>query len=403
MLNVDAFDTIVVGAGIFGITTALELKARGYHVAILDPGPLPHPLAASTDISKVVRMEYGADETYMAMAEQAYNGWLQWNVELGDILFHDVGVLVLSATPMHPGSHEYESYQLLLKRGHTPERLTGDAIAYRFPAWKPETFVDGFFHAQGGYVESGRVVAALIRHAQSKGVILYPDQGVETLIEERSHITGVRTRSGNTFHTEHVVIASGAWTPLLVPDLAPVVKVTGHPVFHLKPANPALFKPPVFVVFTADITKTGWYGFPLHPLENVVKIANHGVGQVLHPEQDERVVTDSDTERLRAFLATALPNLYDADIVATRRCLYVDTPDGDFWISRHPQWEGLTVATGDSGHGFKFGPILGDLIADEVEGKPNPVLSKFHWRDVFWDDVRKESSRYQGENHRPLT
>jgi glycine/D-amino acid oxidase-like deaminating enzyme len=393
MLNMNAYDMIVVGAGIFGITTALELKARGYRIAVLDPGPLPHPLAASTDISKVVRMEYGTDETYMEMAEQAYEGWFNWNEELGETLFHDVGVLVLTNAPMSPGEHEYESYQLLRKRGHTPERLTGDAICRRFPAWKPGAFVDGFFHAQGGYVESGRVVAALVRLAQSKGVMLYPDQTVETLIEEGSHIKGLRTRSGNTFHAEHVVVASGAWSALLVPDLAPIVKVTGHPVFHLKPANPTLFTPPDFVVFTADITKTGWYGFPLHPRENVVKIANHGVGQVLHPEQDERVVTESDVEHVRAFLATALPNLYDADIVATRRCLYVDTPDGDFWISRHPQWEGLTVATGDSGHGFKFAPILGDLIADAVEGNSNPLLSKFQWRDVFWGDVRKESSR----------
>lgn len=391
------YDILIVGAGIFGITTALELKARGYHVAILDPGPLPHPLAASTDISKVVRMEYGADEMYMEMAEQAYNGWLQWNVDLEETLFHDVGVLVLTTTPMIPGSHEYESYQLLLKRGHTPERLSGDAISRRFPAWKPEAFVDGFFHSQGGYVESGRVVAALVRLAQSKGVILYPDQAVETLVEEISHIKGVRPRSGNTLYAEHVVVASGAWTSLLVPDFAPMVKVTGHPVFHLKPANPAIFTPPDFVVFTADITKTGWYGFPLHPRENVVKIANHGVGQLLHPEQDERVVTEIDRENLRAFLATALPNLYDADIVATRRCLYADTPDGDFWIDRHPQRAGLTVASGDNGHGFKFAPILGGLIADAVEGKPNRWLSKFRWRTVFWDDVRKESSRYQGE------
>lgn len=128
MLNNNAFDMLVIGAGIFGITTALELKARGYHVAVLDPGPLPHPLAASTDISKVVRMEYGADETYMEMIEQAYQGWLRWNEELGETLFHDVGVLILTSTPMIPGMHEYESYRLLLKRGHTPVRLTGEAI-----------------------------------------------------------------------------------------------------------------------------------------------------------------------------------------------------------------------------------------------------------------------------------
>ena len=395
MLKMNTFDTLVIGAGIFGITTALEMKARGYHVAVLDPGPLPHPLAASTDISKVVRLEYGADETYMEMAEQAFEGWLKWNAELGETLFHDVGMLVLTSTPMSPGEHEYESYQLLRKRGHTPERLTSDAISRRFPAWKPGAYVDGFFHAQGGYVESGRVVAALVRLAQTHGVMLYSET-VEALSEERSRIKGVRTRSGNTFHAEHVVVASGAWTALLVPDLSSIVKVTGHPVFHLKPTAPALFSPPDFVVFTAGIAQTGWYGFPFHPYERVVKIANHGVGQVLHPERDERVVTGSDVARLRAFLAAALPDLNDAELVATRRCLYVDTPDGDFWIDHHPQWAGITVATGDSGHGFKFAPVLGGLIADAVEGKPNPWLSKFRWRDVLWDEVRKESSRYQG-------
>ena len=112
-----------------------------------------------------------------------------------------------------------------------------------------------------------------------------------------------------------------------------------------------------------------------------VKVANHGVGQVLHPEQDERVVTSSDIAQLRAFLATTLPALADAPLVATRRCLYVDTPDGDFWIDRHPDYVGLTVATGDSGHGFKFAPILGELIADAIEGKPNHWLARFRWRD----------------------
>ena len=393
-----AYDMLVAGAGIYGLTTALELKARGYHVAVLDPGPLPHPLAASTDISKVVRMEYGADETYMEMGEQAYQGWLQWNEELGERLFHDVGVLMLSRTPMSPDGYEYESYHLLRKRGHAPERITADAISRRFPAWKPGAFVDGFFHEQGGYAESGRVVAALVRLAQAQGVMLYPDQTVEALIEEGSRIKGVRTRAGNTFQAEHVVVASGAWTALLVPDLAPILKVTGHPIFHLKPANPALFAPPDFVVFTADIARTGWYGFPLHPREHVVKLANHGVGQVLHPERDERLVTDSDVERLRTFLFATFPALYDAPLVYTRRCLYVDTPDGDFWIDRHPQRAGLSVATGDSGHGFKFAPILGGLIADAVEGKPNPWLSRFRWRDVSWQDVRKEAARFQGES-----
>ena len=108
-------------------------------------------------------------------------------------------------------------------------------------------------------------------------------------------------------------------------------------------------------------------------------------------------MTSKDVERLRAFLAAALPDLSDASLVYMRRCLYADTPDGDFWIDRHPQRVGLTVATGDSGHAFKFAPILGGLIADAVEGKPNPWLPKFRWRDISWENGGKESSRHQGE------
>jgi len=93
-----------------------------------------------------------------------------------------------------------------------------------------------------------------------------------------------------------------------------------------------------------------------------------------------RSVTDTDVEQLRTFLAGTFPALQNAPVVATRRCLYADTPDGDFWIDRHPQWAGLTVAGGDSGHAFKFGPVLGELIADVLENKPNPYKQKFRWR-----------------------
>ncbi len=81
-------DFLVVGAGIFGVTTALELHARGHRVMLVDPGPIPHPLAASTDISKVVRMEYGTDAQYMAMVEASLPLWRQWNDDFGEVLYH---------------------------------------------------------------------------------------------------------------------------------------------------------------------------------------------------------------------------------------------------------------------------------------------------------------------------
>jgi glycine/D-amino acid oxidase-like deaminating enzyme len=79
---VESTTAIVVGAGVFGLSAALELRARGFGVTLLDPGPIPHPLAASTDISKVVRIEYGADALYSQLAEEAREGWLAWNRDL---------------------------------------------------------------------------------------------------------------------------------------------------------------------------------------------------------------------------------------------------------------------------------------------------------------------------------
>src|SRR5947209_6240744 len=126
---------VVVGAGVYGLTAALELRRRGYAVTLLDPGPLPHPLAASTDISKLVRMDYGSDADYLVAMEEALARWRQWNTQWPEPLFHETGVVFLTSMAMVPGGYEYDSWQLALAHGHKPERLDSAAIRQRFPAW----------------------------------------------------------------------------------------------------------------------------------------------------------------------------------------------------------------------------------------------------------------------------
>ena len=125
------------------MTAARALSRRGHEVRLVDPSS-PHPLAESTDISKVVRMEYGADEEYMALAERSLDGWRAWNEELGGV-FHETGVSFLAGAPMAPRGFEYESYTHLLARGHHPERLDAAAIARRFPAPAVDDQIFGFF------------------------------------------------------------------------------------------------------------------------------------------------------------------------------------------------------------------------------------------------------------------
>jgi glycine/D-amino acid oxidase-like deaminating enzyme len=361
---------------------------------VIDPGPIPHPLAASTDVSKVVRMEYGADLQYTRMADRAIDGFEVWNEEFGAELYVNTGVLMMGRKPLVPGDYLYESFELLAAEGHRPQRIDCDALRGRFAAWRAENYVDGFFNPRGGYAQSGRIVAMLANKAQLAGVVIDTPQTAAELLREGGRIVAVRTREGKTFTAGHTLVAAGAWTHHLLPELHRVLVATGHPVFHLQPRHPELFAPPHFVTFTADVAATGWYGFPLLR-EGVVKVANHGVGVQLHAEHDPRVVLESDFAALRRMLADTFPALLDAEIVYTRRCLYSDTPDGHFWIDRHPQRIGLTVAAGDSGHGFKFAPVLGPLIADVVEGKVNDWAPKFRWRTFSTHTVSEEAARYQ--------
>lgn len=362
----------VLGAGIFGVTTALALRARGIDVALVDPGPVPHPLAESTDISKVVRIDYGADEDYTALGEAALAGWRAWNARWPRELFHETGVTFLAKVPMAPGGFEHDSYELLRRRGHPLERLGAEAIADRFPAYRRGAMVDGYYSPVGGWAESGAVVAQLAVEARASGV------AIATEPEGDAELT---------------IACAGAWVPLIVPELAGIVRAVGQPVFHLRPSEPALFEAARFPVFGADISRTGYYGFPLHPEHGVVKIANHGVGQAIAADAPVRETTAADEAQLRAMLADTFPALAEAPIVYRRLCVYGDTIDGNFWIARHPARRDLVVATGGSGHAFKFAPVLGELIARVALGESEPLAHKFRWRPEL-TTTAAEAARY---------
>jgi glycine/D-amino acid oxidase-like deaminating enzyme len=354
---------------------------------------LPHPLAASTDISFAVRTSYGADEDYTALAERALGLWPKWNELFREDLFHQIGMMFLTEKPMQPGDFEYESARVLESRGRDLQRMDPDQVRKRFPAWNADKYHHGILEPGAGYVESGRVVAALARHAQSIGVILREGVRFAGLNEADDRIKGVILDTNERIACDVAVMAVGAWTPYVLPFTRKFFRATGHPVFHLKPRQPELFTPKRFPIFGADISTTGYYGFPLNS-EGVVKIANHGPGREMSPEAPERAVTADEEDAFREFLSGTFPALVDSPIVYTRLCLYCDTYDGHFWIAPDPERPGLIVAAGDSGHGFKFAPVLGEIIADAVENQSNPLLKKFRWRPDITPGQGKEAARF---------
>jgi glycine/D-amino acid oxidase-like deaminating enzyme len=385
---------IVVGAGINGVTSAIALKNRGHDVDLVDPGPLPHPLAASTDISKASRGAYGPDEDYTQMLHQSARLWRDWNAQFGVEFYHEVGFLFMRHRPMEPGDFEFETLKVFERRRRAFERINADALRERFPAWNADYFQDGFLEAEAGYVESGLVVSTLVKHAQAIGVCLRENTAFAELNESEGKVSGILLQDGQELNADSVVMAVGAWTPYLLPFTREFFRATGHPIFHLRPSQPDLFTPQYFPVFGADISTTGFYGFPLNR-DGVVKIGNHGQGREIFPGSDNRSVTGEEEEALRNFIALAFPSLTKAAITHSHICVYCDTHDGDFWIARDPEREGLVITTGDNGHGFKFAPILGELAADAAEGKENSLLEKFRWRPEIKSGVKKEAARFR--------
>ena len=386
---------VVAGAGIFGVTSALELRHRGHHVVLCDPGPVPHPLAESTDISKVIRMDYGADEAYTALMERALPGFRAWNQAWGETLFHETGVTFLARGPMTPGSFEHESHRVLSARGHALERLDERAIHARFPAWNEgrERFVDGYFNPVGGFAESARVVARLVRDAERASVSLRVGANVTSVVQRDGVVTGAALDDGDILAADVVVVAAGGWSTRILPELAASFVTVGLPVFHLRPRDASRYRPEIFPVFGADISRTGWYGFPAND-QGLVKIAHHGPGRPMASgDVERRVVSEGERRELFAFLEGAFPDLARAELVATRICVYSDSLDEHPWIARDPARPGLVVATGGSGHGFKFAPVIGELVADALAGVPRPELVKFRWRPELRVSQPEEAAR----------
>ncbi|MEM7203855.1 MAG: FAD-dependent oxidoreductase [Planctomycetota bacterium] len=381
---------LVVGAGVFGSAAAIELRRRGHDVRLLDQGPLPGPFAdaSSTDSSRAIRMDYGDDAFYVELAAQAMESWRgPWREWRGRTLYHEAGFLFASAAPFETvRGFEAACYETLTRCERVPVRLTAAAVAARFPLWRHAPWVDGYFSAQAGYADAAAVVAMLHEQARAAGVRLEGGRRVVALAAG-----GVRDGDGQCLAADRVLIAGGAWTTQLLPELQGRVRATAQTVLYLRPGHPERFHHDRAPTWAWDIANQGWYGFPATPA-GLVKVAHHGAGR--EQPADDRQADPTLLDRARRMLRIVLPDLAEAPLHEQKVCFYCDSVDGDFWIGPVPGRAGVVVATGGSGHGFKFAPVLGDLIANAVLGVRDARLSRFAWREP--DRAAREAARAKG-------
>ena len=364
----------VIGAGVFGLASAIELLSRGHEVSVLEQGTVPYSDASSTDVSKGIRRTWyaGDNETYVELAERAAVQWMEWEKRFETRFYYRVGSLGI-LSKLESGDPMHVSIKFLQDRGAKIEVLSATEARRRFPQFRLADHEICVYDGWSGYIESARAVSFMAQLAEDKGVCLRENARV-TVVDENPSGAYI-TCDSSTLKFDRVIVATGAWVGQLLPAVGDAVKVTHQQMLLIEPIDTTKFKHDAMPCWGVDPDGEGWYGFPLLQ-EGYVKVSKEPVGDTVDPDMD-RTGTKEFAQQTLAFLRHRIPEMADGRIVGGRSCLYTTSPDDHFIIDLVPGYTKILVVGGGSGHGFKFGASIGPVIADELEDKENYLGLRF--------------------------
>ncbi|KAI5358128.1 Putative FAD dependent oxidoreductase, FAD/NAD(P)-binding domain superfamily, MTOX family [Septoria linicola] len=436
---------VIVGAGVFGLSTTLHLIRRGYtNIHLFDRQPFDKNQydetkgadGASCDLNKIVRASYGDAKLYQDLAFNAMPEWEKWNAQLAATpqaelpssldpsipLWHKCGFLRLSSDGLEPKEEEtQQNFPPDIK--HTQYRVSdserrADAAREGIPSSKIDPFrrvekslpTDGILDTTAGFVLASRACTWALHLALLSGYVTThfgADNALQSLMKTGNRISGIVTSGFERHSADFVLVATGGWTPSLIPEVDRLLETTSGSVLSVQLPKDRQdlwdkYSEERFPVWSWNMGSYvphqkdsigGLYGLPRTP-EGIVKVAFRGakwtsytrrssVGEELsYPKTDVEKVPEEAMRVMRGFVEENLPDLLELDLSNLRLCWYTDSIDNSFLVDHVPDIEGLVVASGGSGHGFKFLPVLGEHIVNVIEKKDTEYTRLFKWRKV---------------------
>jgi monomeric sarcosine oxidase len=366
---------LIVGGGIMGISTAYWLAQKGRQATVLDQYDVPNQWAASGDHLRVFRLTYGKDAFYTDMALKTLPLWLDLNAQTGEKVLQQNGVLELAAT-----THGYEeqSYTVLKDLKVPVQKIEKEELKRSYPMINSKAVKYGLFHKDGGMLWASKAVGHLSTLAQRKGAKIRTRTKVAQILRDKKDgIKGIKDEHGRLHTAEQYLFTGGMWTPELLKSYGIPIKVTRQYQLYLRPpSNRGRYRPEHFPVFAS--LQAGFYGFPLH-IHGFLKIGDHKKGPPGKPGPgSETDLPPAFEKKCRAFLKRFIPELASFTEYEGHVCHYDNTKDDDFILDRLPDAPNGFIAAGFSGHGFKFGPLIGKTMAELITGgKPELNLHRF--------------------------
>ncbi|PWW74678.1 FAD dependent oxidoreductase [Tuber magnatum] len=359
---------IIVGCGVFGLSTARTLSDRypSTKVLVIDKHALPCPYTASIDSSRIVRADY-ADPAYSTLGQDALKQWA------GHPTFRKTGLVV---TADDDNKYLKDSYNNVKSEGGVEYLPTEKEIKGLMAGGC--SGASGYVNWNSGWVDAEAAMRILYSEVESRENVRFLIAEVSGLLYSGRKVLGVKLVDGKEITARLTILAAGAWTPSLVALYGRAVP-SGQAVAYLTLSQEEATRYASLPVLLNLTTGT----FIIHSPNTsppTIKFARHAQGYASHTPVFPKKLPQEGEDALRDTVKRLVPEFSDRPFEKTRVCWYTDTPDGDFLVTWHPEHEGLFIASGGSGHAFKFLPVLGDEIGDVLVGKGR-FGKKWGWKE----------------------
>ncbi len=329
-------------------------KTSTSKILLLDRYGVGNDYCSSNDVNRVFRYSYGEDEFYTRMAMESLGLWRLLERESGQQLLTATGLLLVEGEDENANKFNEASYRTLRRMGLGAEEVEGERLEKRYPQFKAQR---AFFDLHGGVLLASRALSAFAEQAKLKGVTFLQKQARNIRTDGRLQI---ETATGETVRCRKLIVTVGPWSnSLLNPSLPRIVPTRQQLVYFRPMTGMERFRPESCPVFFTD----KHYGLPAVGIE-AVKVSAKELSERVDPETADRSVDPAQVEACREACREFVPDLADGTVVKTKVCLYDMTENSDFVLDRDPENPGIVYGYGFSGHGFKFAPFIGKLLAE---------------------------------------
>ncbi|KAM3616856.1 uncharacterized protein V6R79_024890 [Siganus canaliculatus] len=369
------FDCIVIGAGVQGCFTAYQLAKKNKKTLLLEQFLLPHTRGSSHGQSRIIRKAYDED-FYCHMMEECYDLWAQLERESGVKLYRQTGLLVTGAET----SVSFQMFKKTMLKHKIPVKvLTRDNFSQHIPHFKLSEGDAAVVDITAGVLYADRALKTAQDMFKKFGGVIRDGEMVTDI--KPGPVVTVAT-SAQVYRAKNVVITAGPWASKLLAHtgLELPLEVVRINVCYWKEKEPGTYNVkqrfPSFLVADCEETKEHIYGLPSNEYPGLMKVCFHN-GSKTDPDQRDKQKDRKDIDILQRYVARCMPGLVPEPAVV-ESCMYTMTPDRHFVLDRHPSYSNIVIGAGFSGHGFKFGPIIGKLLCELSLGEiPSHDLSPF--------------------------